>query len=702
MKTIFIQIASYRDPELIPTVQDAIAQATSPELLSFGICWQYKTKEELYSIDALRSIKNCRIKAVPIAKTRGVGWARSRVQKLWQGERYTLQIDSHMRFASGWDTLLIDMLAMCPSSKPILTAYPPPYEPPRNLLANTPTRVVPHRFSKAGVLFLGATGDLRQYSAPQPGAFIAAGFMFADASIIQKVPYDPNIYYTGEEVLFSARAWTRGWDIYHPHRVVCWHYYRSTSNSTKERFQHWTDHQDWSSFNAASEHRFKQIIGMEPQSQKFGVYGLGTVRTLAEYEAIAGPCFRDWSKHSEVELLLCCARTCIDPETAEQIRTLLQENIDWVYLIQTAAQHGVIPLLYHSLNTTCPKAVPKAILSQLRDYFHSNASYNLLLTSELLKLVNLFETHEIRAIPWKGPVLAASSYNNLALRQFGDLDILVHERDFLRAMDLLISQGYRATDERYLLFDTHEAAYLKSCHEYSLMSDDGRVLVDLHKKILGRRFLDFDHLWAHLETISLVGTTVVNLQPEDLLLSLCAHGSRHLWQRLIWICDVAELVRVRQEMDWEQLIEQARTQGCERMLLHGLLLASELLGATLPEKVYQRIQAEPVSKSLTTQVRERLFCRTDDPSKGFNFEMISYHFRMLESWQDIVNYLVERFYWHCLVPAQRVFTPTFQDHLFLPLPPSLYFLYYPIRPIRLVRKSLIRLMRLLGKSGESV
>jgi hypothetical protein len=118
---------------------------------------------------------------------------------------------------------------------------------------------------------------------------------------------------------------------------------------------------------------------------------------------------------SEVELLFCCTRTHIDSEIAERIRTLLQQDIDWAYLIQTAAQHGIIPLLYQSLNTTCPEAVTKANLAQLRNYFHTNAQRNLFLTKELLKLLNLFESRSIPAIPFKGSVLAVSAYGNLSL-----------------------------------------------------------------------------------------------------------------------------------------------------------------------------------------------------------------------------------------------------------------------------------------------
>ena len=162
----------------------------------------------------------------------------------------------------------------------------------------------------------------------------------------------------------------------------------------------------------------------------------------------------------EAELLLCCARTRMDPETADRIKALLQQGIDWEYLIQTALPHGMLPLLYWSLNSTCPERVPKDFLERLRSHFYANARHNLVLTAELLKLLGLLKTQQIPAIPFKGPVLAASVYGNLSLREFADLDILVRSKDALRAKDLLLSLGYQ--DSRPLT-DAQEASRRSGC-----------------------------------------------------------------------------------------------------------------------------------------------------------------------------------------------------------------------------------------------
>lgn len=386
----------------------------------------------------------------------------------------------------------------------------------------------------------------------------------------------------------------------------------------------------------------------------------------------------------EVELLLCCARTCIDSKTAERIRNLLQNDIDWDYLIRTALCHKVMPLLYWSLNATCPEAVPKAILTQLRYYFHANAQNNLFLAGELLKLLNLLEAHGIPTIPFKGPVLATFVYGNLSLRQFSDLDILVHERDFLKLKDLLISQGYQPTnftdpqEETYVqsMTGTQEAVYLQRNWEYHLSREHDGVTVDLHWGVLPKHFfwLEPERFWERLEPLTLANTTVLNFSPEDSLLLLCMHGAKDCWNQLSRLCDVAELIRTQQGIDWGRSIEQASTLGSERMLFLGLQLASDLLGATLPPEVLQRVEAEPVVKSFAAQVRKQLFCEVDLPSGDSKIKSFLFHLRVKERLQDKVRY--------CLY----LITPNVSDWVFLPLPSSVSFLYYLLRPIRLVRK----------------
>ena len=199
----------------------------------------------------------------------------------------------------------------------------------------------------------------------------------------------------------------------------------------------------------------------------------------------------------EVELLFCCAQTSIASERAQRIKDLLEEDLDWLYLVHLASRHGVMPLMYHSLMTLCPDAVPQAVFAQLRVHFLVNADHNQLLTQELLMLLHVLESHGIPAIPYKGPTLAATLYGNLTLRQFCDLDLLVHTRDFTCTTHLLLAQGFR-----------HHRAFE---WETSFVHDQRLVMVDLHRGLTPHRFpfrLDFKRLWQHRQPVDIAGTWI--------------------------------------------------------------------------------------------------------------------------------------------------------------------------------------------------
>jgi hypothetical protein len=377
----------------------------------------------------------------------------------------------------------------------------------------------------------------------------------------------------------------------------------------------------------------------------------------------------------EAGLLLCCARTRMESATAERIHALIRNGIDWDAFLPITLAHQMSSLVYWNLRHTCQEAVPPEVLDQLRNESRANAFRNSCLTAELLKLLRLFEARGIPAVPFKGLILAASSYGNLALRQLLDLDILVQKRDLLQAKELLTSHGYRPCVP---MTDGQQASYIDSHYNYKLVRDDDQVIVELHWRF-SRRFhfpVELPRVWQRLETFSLAGATVRNLAREDLLLVLCMHGTKHCWSSLKWICDIAELIRTHPEMEWESVIERARILGSQRSLWLGLHLASGLLGATLPDAVLRRIRADLVVESLVGQVRGRLFAATD--RKLTVIEQYLFYFRTAERSSDRARYvpLLLRALW------QTSMTPTAGA---IKLPPALRLLYYLHGPIRLAQ-----------------
>ena len=338
----------------------------------------------------------------------------------------------------------------------------------------------------------------------------------------------------------------------------------------------------------------------------------------------------DPKEHSpEVELLLCCACTQIDDETAARIQDLAHAPLDWNALIQCAKEHMVLPLLHHALNEAAPNAAPSSAQDRLRTGFHANVRNNLLLAHELIDLVTLFDEHDIPIVPFKGPVAAVSIYDDLHLRPFGDLDLLVHLQDVPRAQRVLRNHQYKDWETlpplSALDFDYPPSWYSALTEPFGkaktylrFPNQDERIGVELHWELMSPYFrhpLNPDSFWERLRTVTLLDTPVRAFSLEDTLFYFCLHGTVHRWSQLRLVCDVAELLQRHSALDWERLMDRAERLHSERLFLLGLRLAHELLGAPLPTPVRQRVYDHSAVASLANQRSRELFHRPQGASR---------------------------------------------------------------------------------------
>jgi hypothetical protein len=321
---IFVQIASYRDPELLPTIKDCISKAKHPENLTFGICWQ---RDENESMEEFANDPRFKILDYHWSKSKGLCWARSEIQKLWEGEEYTLQLDSHHRFLQDWDTELIEMMKMTGSEKPIITSYAGMYRPSDNQLLNVePYKMVASNFTPGGtILFRPHTIENWQtLDKPIPARFVSGHFFFTIGKHCEEYKYDPNIYFAGDEISLSIRSFTLGYDLFHPHKTVVWHEY------TREgRTKHWTDfntenlstgvvEKPWWEMDNDSKRRLRHMLQEEDNNIDLGIYGLGEVRTHHDYELYAGINFKERMLH---------------PNTTKGVNPPINDETEW-YLKQ--------------------------------------------------------------------------------------------------------------------------------------------------------------------------------------------------------------------------------------------------------------------------------------------------------------------------------------------------------------------------------
>ncbi len=390
---------------------------------------------------------------------------------------------------------------------------------------------------------------------------------------------------------------------------------------------------------------------------------------------------------NEVELLLCCARVHMDSRIAERGKALIRGGVDWSEVERTAIYHGVTHLLYRNVRAVCPEAVPQDVLVRLQSYFHAKALHNDFLAKELLEILDLFDGRGIRALAFKGPLLAVSVYGDLSLREYGDLDILVHKRDFLKSERLLLSNGYRV--DLGLSWKSH------------LSRTQRKVSVDLHGQVAPNYFPEpfgFDRMWERLQPLPFADRVVLNLRPEDLLLLLCVQWAKDCCERsarLAQLCDIAELIRLYPGLNWGMVLGAARARGIERILWLYLLMADELLGVSLPERVASKMRRDSVAEKLAAQTRGWIFLFAEGRFEGVretlrvfwlppNLRIYPYrfHLSMRERARDKIAYCLNRLGAILLVALG----PNENDRKVLPLPSFLHPLHYLLRPFRLALK----------------
>ncbi|HEV1995947.1 MAG TPA: nucleotidyltransferase family protein [Candidatus Acidoferrum sp.] len=317
--------------------------------------------------------------------------------------------------------------------------------------------------------------------------------------------------------------------------------------------------------------------------------------------------------------LLECASSAHD---RERLAGLLR-SADWARLLVLAEEHGVAGHLAACLRGLEEDLVPLEIKQTLIDRQRAQAFFTLRLTAELFRILDRFTSEGIGALVVKGPVLAMQAYGDPAMRSYGDLDLLVRQRDIRRATELMSAAGFAAA----VPLSAIDAGKIPG--QYLFSKPDLKLIVELHNDLTLRYFprrLPLEEFFARQIRVRIDAREALALSVEDELVLICIHGAKHFWERLMWIADVAALVSRQTGIDWERVADSARAVGAERMLRTGLLLAGDLLKAQLPERAQVMVQADVVAARLAEQICTWL------PAAGYSppglFERAAFRLRM--------------------------------------------------------------------------
>ena len=291
--------------------------------------------------------------------------------------------------------------------------------------------------------------------------------------------------------------------------------------------------------------------------------------------------------------------------------------------------------------------------------------------------MKLLKENQIEALAFKGPALSQMAYGDITLRQYVDLDVLVKKEDIDKIDTLLKDRGYQHI---WKLTAEQEKIWRKCNHDLGLYHPKNGVHFEMHWSLLDEDYpmqIDLDSIWENPQTIKINTQEIQTFPTEELLLYLCIHGSKHLWERIEWIKDIDLLIRKKgingEDIDWEKVVKQAENSGFETMIYLGLSLAKQLFETPLPKEITVHISDRKVLYTLS------------------NF--------ILQSWQNPKSSFQQTLAELKLFPGMKeqaihlhkiLIKPSFKDYWFIDLPKSLYWVYYFVRPYRGLKKYLIK------------
>jgi len=366
-----------------------------------------------------------------------------------------------------------------------------------------------------------------------------------------------------------------------------------------------------------------------------------------------------------------CCKTKLQKEDKIYIYKFLYRYKDIRSIIKYTLKNGILPTIYKTIKKL--DNTPQQLLQDLKQQYLEIAQKNILMSAELIKIIQLLNNNNISVIALKGPTLSMLAYNDITLRQYGDLDILVHSDYVYKAAHIISNNNY--TPDNSLEFFTNKTL-LEVSSDLGLRNIKNNTYIELHWKLFRKKLSilsDTMHIYDKYTTVHIQNYPIKTLNTELLLVYLCAHGSKHMWERISWILDIDRIINNTENLKWDTVIYNAKQMKTLNMLLLGLHLSSKFFDTKIPDTINNLIADKqyiiiPLEQYTIEILQNKQYSMKDK----FN-----YHSKLYDSKLDSLKYYIS-----------TIIQPTPDDILFINIPNYLSFLYFIIRPFRLVKKYL--------------
>ncbi len=392
----------------------------------------------------------------------------------------------------------------------------------------------------------------------------------------------------------------------------------------------------------------------------------------------------------ELEFLIACCQRQPSQKDIDFIQdTIKDPTLDIQQLLTLSSHHGVLPLLYKTLNRVGAEAFNmQHLLFNLKPFYLSLVKKNMLMSGELIRIMNLFEEVDVKAIAFKGPALAQAAYGDITSRQYGDLDILVHRKDVRKVADIMRANGYAP---RYPIETFRGDKVMFEMNNDCPFYDRNRGLaVEIHWDFFRKLALPTERFspWKNTERVMINGKDVRTLSSETHLLYHALHGAKHVWERLVWIVDIDRFIRSTPDLDWGKTIGMAKNMGAEKMFFSGLALAHNYFHTPLPDTILHRCQTLKLEPFIAYVEAE---LSSENPASEDSLAKLS----------KVIG-LRDTLYYKTMTLLEFMFRPGINERRTVILPDTLFWLYWFLRPAGMAYRFIVcRTMKLCSSGTKA-
>ena len=372
-----------------------------------------------------------------------------------------------------------------------------------------------------------------------------------------------------------------------------------------------------------------------------------------------------------ISLIIECCKT---DQNTTNIKKFISDIHNWKEFINLAFSHGVFPLVYHTLKTH-DKLIANDILKSMKTYNRNIAQQNMLMSAELIKLMKLLKENNIEAIAFKGPTLAKIAYGDIALRQYVDLDILVNKNVIDKTEKLLETIFYKPEH----ILEMYQKKKLEDVvHDRAFQNIKNNVRVECHWVLSSGEFFIDMNKWNDLQSPTfqaIQNKPIPTLSNEKLLVYLCVHGYKHMWERVEWLVDIV-MLDLNNDIDYKDVLKIAKNIDANRVVLSSLILCQKILNMHLSNEIKKCIKNEKKLLNISDKMLSKIIATYNNPSKKSQHskQMSLLQFLILTTYKSKFQYL------------KTLLSPTENDYQIVKLPKYLNFVYYLIRPFNILFK----------------